>query len=366
MKKITVNTNSQKYSIIIGSKLISNLQKIIKNNSINFLKCLLVIDKNIPRQKINIIKNSLKKKKIYLHFINATEVNKNQKNTNKILEILLKKNFSRHDCLISIGGGITGDISGYAASLFKRGLQFINLPTTLLAQVDSSIGGKTGINTRYGKNLIGTFYQPSLVISDSIFLKSLPKREIQCGYGEILKHALISNKKFFQFLDNNFLNIIDLKTPYIEKAIFESCKIKKNVVEKDEKEKNLRKILNFGHTFGHAFEASLGFSKKLNHGEAVLLGINAALKFSLQKKIISTKEYALIIKHIQNTKLPFDINKYFSKINIDRLLSFMTKDKKNNSNEINLILLKKVGSPIINRRYNAKNLRIFFQKELIN
>ena len=137
-----------------------------------------------------------------------------------------------------------------------------------------------------------------MVISDSIFLKTLPKREILCGYGEILKHALISDKKFFQFLNNNFNNIIELKTPYIEKAIFESCKIKKNVVEKDEKEKNLRKILNFGHTFGHAFEASLGFSKKLNHGEAVLLGINAALKFSLQKKIISNKEYALILNHI--------------------------------------------------------------------
>ncbi len=366
MKKITVNTYSQKYSIIIGSKLISNLQKIIKDNSIKFLKCLLVIDKNIPRQKINIIKNNLKKKKIYFHFINASEVNKNQKNTNKILEILLKKNFSRNDCLISIGGGITGDLSGYAASLFKRGLKFINLPTTLLAQVDSSIGGKTGINTKYGKNLIGTFYQPSLVISDSIFLKTLPKREILCGYGEILKHALISDKKFFQFLNNNFNNIIELKTPYIEKAIFESCKIKKDVVEKDEKEKNLRKILNFGHTFGHAFEASLGFSKKLNHGEAVLLGINAALKFSLQKKIISNKEYVLILNHMQNTKLPSDMNKYFSKININHLLSFMTKDKKNNSNEINLILLKKIGSPIINNRYSVKNLKIFFQKELIN
>ena len=205
-----------------------------------------------------------------------------------------------------------------------------------------------------------------MVISDSIFLKTLPKREILCGYGEILKHALISDKKFFQFLNNNFNNIIELKTPYIEKAIFESCKIKKNVVEKDEKEKNLRKILNFGHTFGHAFEASLGFSKKLNHGEAVLLGINAALKFSLQKKIISNKEYVLILNHMQNTKLPSDMNKYFSKININHLLSFMTKDKKNNSNEINLILLKKIGSPIINNRYSVKNLKIFFQKELIN
>ena len=144
--------------------------------------------------------------------------------------ILLNKNFSRDDCLISIGGGITGDISGFAASLFKRGLKFINIPTTLLSQVDSSIGGKTGVNTKYGKNLVGSFYQPNLVISDTEFLKTLPNREIVCGYGEILKHSLIADKKFFKYLDKNITNILKLKSPFIEKTIFESCKIKKNVV----------------------------------------------------------------------------------------------------------------------------------------
>ena len=144
-----------------------------------------------------------------------------------ILSILLSKNFNRNDCVISIGGGITGDISGFAASIFKRGLKFINLPTTLLSQVDSSIGGKTGINSKHGKNLIGTFYQPSLVISDIAFLKSLPKREIVCGYGEILKHAIILDKKFFSFLDINGSKILKLKSPLIEKAIFKSCSIKK-------------------------------------------------------------------------------------------------------------------------------------------
>ena len=144
---------------------------------------------------------------------------------------------------------ITGDISGFAASIFKRGLKFINIPTTLLSQVDSSIGGKTGINSKYGKNLIGSFYQPSLVISDIVFLKSLPKREVICGYGEILKHAIIADKKFFSFLDINGSQILNLKSPLIEKAIFKSCSIKKTVVEKDEKEIGMRKILNFGHTF---------------------------------------------------------------------------------------------------------------------
>ena len=170
---------------------------------------------------------------------------------------MLNKNFSRNDVLISLGGGITGDVSGFAASLFKRGLKFVNIPTTLLSQVDSSVGGKTGVNTSQGKNLIGSFYQPKIVISDVNVLRSLPFREVVCGYAEIVKHALIANKKFYNFLNKNINEVLKLRTPTIEKSIYESCKVKKSIVEKDEKEKNLRKILNFGHTFAHAYEASL-------------------------------------------------------------------------------------------------------------
>ena len=364
--KLIVKTNTQKYPILIGNNLISKISKIIKNNSIKFEKCLLIIDKNVPKTLIIKVKKSLKNKKLYSYFIQANEKNKNQKTTNSILKILLDKNFSRKDCLIAIGGGITGDVSGFAASLFKRGLKFINIPTTLLSQVDSSIGGKTGINTNYGKNLIGSFYQPKLVISDINFLKTLNKREIICGYGEILKHSLISNKNFYKFLSKNFSYIKNLKSPFIEKTIYESCKIKKLVVEKDEKENGLRKILNFGHTFAHAFEASLGYSKKLNHGEAVILGIYTALKFSYKNKFLSANEYNLIKKHIQNSKLPFNIKKYFSLKDLNKILYFMTIDKKNNSEKINLILLKKIGYPIINKKYSKNNLSSFLKKELIN
>ena len=213
--------------------------------------------------------------------------------------------------MISIGGGITGDISGLAASLFKRGLKFINIPTTLLSQVDSSIGGKTGVNTKQGKNLIGTFYQPNLVISDIQFLKTLPKREIICGYGEILKHSLIANKNFYNFLNKNSSKIFNLSSPFIEKAILESCKIKKSVVQKDEKENGLRKILNFGHTFAHAYEASLGYSKKLNHGEAVILGMRSALNFSLKNNLLKKEDHISIINHISNSNLPSSVNKFF-------------------------------------------------------
>ena len=217
--KLKIKTKSQNYPIIIGSNLISNISKLARNNSVNFKKCLLFVDKNISRKVISKIKKSLIKKKLYVNYFHTSEVNKNQKNVNKILDILLNKTFSREDCLISIGGGITGDLVGFAASQFKIGLKFINIPTTLLSQVDSSIGGKTGINTKYGKNLIGSFYQPNLVISDIQFLKTLPRREIICGYGEILKHSLIANKTFYNFLNKNSLKILNLKSPFIENTL---------------------------------------------------------------------------------------------------------------------------------------------------
>jgi 3-dehydroquinate synthase/shikimate kinase/3-dehydroquinate synthase len=364
--KLIIKTNTEKYPIIIGSNLISKAAFLIKDNLIQFKKCLLILDKNVPTQMVSKLKKSFANKNTSIYLLKANEKNKNQKTINNILEILLKKNFSRNDCLIAIGGGITGDIGSFAASIFKRGMQFINIPTTLLSQVDSSVGGKTGINTKYGKNLVGSFYQPKLVISDSLFLKSLPKREIICGYGEILKHSLIANKKFYNFLNKNFLNILNLRSPFIEKSIFESCKIKKKVVEKDEKEKNLRKILNFGHTFAHSYEATLNYSKKLNHGEAVLLGINTALEFSFKNKLLRSRDYYLIKDHIQKSNLPNNLKDYFSSKHLNQILSFMLKDKKNNSEKINLVLLKKIGYPIINKYFSKDELKRFLAKELLN
>ncbi len=364
--KLNIDTKTQKYPIYIGKKVSANISKIIKSNSINFNRCLLVVDINVPKKLVSIIKKSLKNKMSYVYYFKANELNKNMNSINKILEILLYKNFSRDDCLISVGGGITGDISGFAASLFKRGLKFINIPTTLLSQVDSSIGGKTGINTKYGKNLVGSFYQPNLVISDTEFLKTLPKREIVCGYGEILKHSIIGNKIFYNFLNNHKDKILKLTSPFLEKAIYESCKIKKIVVEKDEKEKGLRKILNFGHSFAHAYEATLGFSKKLNHGEAVILGMKTALNFSLKTKFMNKREYYSIIDHIDNSDLPSAVSKFFSTKDVNKILSFMIKDKKNRSNNINLVLIKKIGVPIINKEYSKKKIGLFLKIFLRN
>ena len=363
--KLQVKTGNHKYPIHIGNNVLNKLQKLLKDNLINFNQCLLIVDKNVPKKLINKVLRHLPKKEITIYYFNANEKNKNQENINKILSVLLKKNFNRNDCLISIGGGITGDVSGFAASMFKRGLKFVNIPTTLLAQVDSSIGGKTGINTKYGKNLIGAFYQPSLVISDINFLRSLPKRELVCGYGEILKHALITNKNFFLFLNKNGTKILNLKSPLIEKTIYKSCVIKKKVVEADEKEIGIRKILNFGHTFAHAYEATLGYSQKLNHGEAVILGIKTAAKFGLLNKILNHADFMLIENHLKQLSLPRDINKYFSKKNLNQILSFMKKDKKNITKKINLILLKKIGSPIYKLHFNENKINLFLKKELI-
>ncbi len=364
--RLIVKTNSEKYSIIIGRNLISNLPQIFKKNSINFKKCFLVLDKNVPNRYVKQISKSLKKFEVYKFIYNANEKNKNQKNVNKILDLLLKKNFSRNDCLISVGGGITGDVAGFAASLFKRGLKFVNIPTTLLSQVDSSVGGKTGINTSRGKNLIGSFYQPKIVISDVNFLKSLPFREIVCGYAEIVKHALIANKKFYNFLDKNTNEILKIKSPTIEKSIYESCKVKKSIVEKDEKEKNLRKILNFGHTFAHAYEASLNFSKRLNHGEAVILGMKSAIEFSHNKKLINHKEFISAIKHLNNSHFPISIKSYFTTKEINRIVSFMLMDKKNDSKHIKLMLIKKIGGPIIEKEFSEIIIKLFLKKRLIN
>ncbi len=359
VKKIIINTSDGKYPILIGKNLSHNLGNHLKNNKIYSSKFLLVIDNKVPVEFINKIKKSLKKK-TYLIFLKSSEKNKSQKNVEKITNFMLKNNFNRNDCLISIGGGIIGDLSAYAASIFKRGLFYVNIPTTLLAQVDSSIGGKTGINTKYGKNLIGSFYQPKIVISDISFLRSLPKREILCGYAEIFKHSLISNRIFFNFLNKNIKKILNLENGYIEKSIYKSCIIKKNIVEKDFKEKGLRKILNFGHTFGHAYEATFGYRLNLNHGEAVILGISSAAIFSQYNKVLNLKEYRIISEHINKINKKLLLRNYFKKNSIKKIIKFMSSDKKNFDNKINLILIKKIGKVDFNYKFNSNKIEKFF------
>ena len=362
--KIDINTKTKKYSIFIGSKLISKISKILSSQKLIFSKILIVIDKNVPskfRSKlIKSINSSVKK----IYIFDAKEKNKNQKSVDLIQKILFKNRFNRDDCLIAFGGGITGDVVGYSASTYKRGIKFINIPTTLLSQVDSSIGGKTGINNSYGKNLVGSFYQPSLVISDMDVLSSLNSRELVCGYAEILKSSLLDSFKKFNYLDKNFNDIINLKQPFIAKAILNSCKLKKEIVQKDETEKKLRKVLNLGHTFAHAYESCLGFSKKLNHGEAVIIGIQNAINFSNQCGLLKNKYYSLIVNHLGKILLNKSFKELFKVKDINKIISFMKSDKKNNSNKINIILMKNFGIIKTDYQIDQDALKKFLISEL--
>ena len=363
-KKILINVKDSNYNIYIGSNLVEKINKILKKSKINSKNFLIIYDSNVPFKIINNLRKKIKEKIIFQKFY-SSEKNKNQKSVNKILNIMLENNFNRNDCLIAVGGGIIGDVSAFAASIFKRGLKFINIPSTLLAQVDSSIGGKTGINSDYGKNLIGSFYQPNLVIADIKFLKYLPKRELICGYAEIFKHSIIADKKFFYFLLKNFEKIICLKKPYVNEAIYKSCLIKKKIVEKDVKEKNLRKTLNLGHTFAHSYEASYRYSKGLNHGEAVMLGINSASEFSYKKNLLNHKEYKLIKNHISRVNRLLKITNYFNKKDTNKLLSYIKNDKKNTSKKINLILINKIGKVSYNNFFELKEISKFIRSQFL-
>ena len=358
--KLKVKTKINTYSVVVGKNLCSKVNKIISNERIHSKKFLLVYDSKVPAKMVNTILNRFNKKRIEKRKIIFNEKSKNLKTVSSIVKILEEKNFSRNDCLISVGGGICGDVCGFASSIFKRGLNFVNVPTTLLSQVDSAIGGKTGINSLSGKNMIGSFYQPSLVISDINFLKSLPKKEMICGYAEILKHSLINNKTFFEFLKKNFVRILNHDHKVLESAIYKSCLIKKEIVEKDEKEKNIRKVLNLGHTFAHAYEATIGYNKGLNHGEAVLLGIMSAVEFGRQKNILKKKDYEEIIGHLK--KLNYcNLNKYFKTKDISKIIFYMKQDKKNKNSKINLILLKSISKPILDKSFEQNKIRSFLK-----
>ncbi len=342
-QEIKFKNKSNNYSILIGERSINLLANKIRIILPKTKKIALIVDKKVPKKFKNNLKNNLKKYQIIFINFDAREKNKSFNKVNSLLNILLAKNLNRSDLLIGVGGGITGDVSSFVASIYKRGINFINVPTTLLAQVDSAIGGKTGVNSNYGKNLIGTFYQPRLVIIDTLFLKSLPKKEMICGYAEILKHAIIKDKNFFRWLQKKTKFLFLKQTKELVYAIKKSCNIKLHFVSRDTNEKNLRMILNFGHTFAHAIEVKNNYSKKITHGEAVLSGMIIASKISLIKKICSLKTFNEIKNVYIKNKLEYSFKKYSNKNEIDKLLPYLKNDKKNNDNNINFILLKNVG-----------------------
>ncbi len=351
MQFIKVKNLKDNYTIMIGNNALKYLPKKINSLCPNTKKVALIFDKNIPSKHKKIITKSLKKYELVSLNFNPSEKTKSMQSVNFFLNKLFTKNFNRSDLIIGIGGGVTGDMVGFVASVFKRGINFINIPSTLLAQVDAAIGGKTGVNTEFGKNLIGTFSQPKLVISDTSLLKSLKKREMICGYAEILKHSIIKDKKFFNWLRLNTRDIFLQNEKKLTYAITKSCKIKLQFVNKDVNEKNLRMILNFGHTFAHAIEAKNRYSKNVTHGEAVLSGMILATKLSLIKKICNKKTLDQILDIYYNNNLNYTFNKFKNSKNISGLIPYLKNDKKNIDEKINFILLKKIGTTTVPNKY---------------
>ena len=349
-KNIIIKTKEKKYRIEIKSNSLNyNLKKIIKSED----KVFILIDEKVSYA----IKNLKLSKNIFVLKINGSEKIKSFKFFQKISENLIFKGIDRNSCIIAIGGGTILDLSGFIASTILRGVKLILFPTTLLSQVDSSIGGKNGINSSNGKNLIGTFYQPDLIIIDPKILLSLSKRELKSGYAEVLKHALISDLSFFKFLDKNYHKIFNLELKTLEQIIFKSIKIKSKFVNNDTKEiltnDNSRAILNFGHTFGHALETYYKYNNKFTHGEAISIGMIIASKISYKFGYINEYELKKIFNHFIDVGLPTkDKNMYNSEI-----FTIIQKDKKNLRNDINLILLKKIGKAHFSRGNSIKKIK---------
>ncbi len=333
----------QNYSVLIGNKTLNLLPNKIKSLCPKAKKIALILDGNVPNKFKKFLKKKLNKYELVVLNFNASEKSKSMKSVNLFVEKLLRLNFNRADIILGIGGGITGDVAGFVASIYKRGINYINIPTTLLAQVDASIGGKTGVNSDYGKNLIGSFYQPKLVVSDTSVLNSLSKKDFICGYAEILKHAIIKDKNFFYWLKKNSKNIFSKKTEYLNYAIKKSCLIKMFFVNQDVNEKNQRMILNFGHTFAHALEIKSKYSKKISHGEAVLTGMILEARLSVLKGLCTYKTLNDIVNIYKENNLSYTFKKFSKSTSIEKLLPFLKNDKKNDDKKINFILLKTIG-----------------------
>lgn len=350
MKIINAKYNGCTHEIIIGNQIFDQLILYLSKNDFRSKLCI-ITDKNVARLHLSLLLKKFISSKIKTEvlILNPGEKTKSWYNLKKITEWLILNQVERNDYVLSFGGGVIGDITSFATSIVRRGINVIHMPTTLLAQVDSSIGGKTGINSPKGKNLVGTFHHPSLILSDISYLKTLKRREFLSGYAEAVKKALIKDNKFFCWLEKkNYNDLRDEEN--IIKIIHKSSKIKVKLVQKDEKEKGQRALLNFGHTFAHALESANKYSNNLLHGEAVIIGSCLALKLSMEYDLITMNESERIINHFKKLNFLTEINQINSNnFKITNLIDIMHQDKKVNKKKLSFILLKKIGKGIISK-----------------
>jgi len=366
---VTVSLLDKSYDIIIGSGVVEDVgRKISKIKS--YSKVIVLTDHNVAKLHLEKLNRHLKEMPVEVQSIIALpgEQTKSFNNLENVVEQILEIGIDRNSLLVAFGGGVIGDLCGFIASIVLRGIDFIQMPTTLLAAVDSSVGGKTAINSKFGKNLIGSFYQPKLVLCDLDFLETLPERDFISGYAEVVKYGLIMDEHFFDYLDQNLSKIKNRDQEVLQKIITRSCQIKAEIVSLDERENNLRAILNFGHTFGHIFETETNYSNILYHGEAVAIGMVLATKMSVRLKLLDDKYVPIIISHLQKIGLPTsprDIKNNLQKSwNISNLTRHIYKDKKVENKNLTFVLLKKIGQSLIKKGVNEDDFLNIVNQEI--
>ncbi len=358
--KVTLDLQEKSYQIIVGSNVIEHLKAFLEIN--NYNKIIVISDENVVKLHGEKLKNIVQS--IDFVIVKAGENAKSFVVFEKTCEEILQKNIDRKTLLIAFGGGVVGDLTGFCASVLLRGIDFIQIPTTLLAMVDSSVGGKTAINSQAGKNLIGSFYQPKLVLCDIDFLETLPLREFRSGYAEIVKYGFIYDKIFFEFLDENLTEIFAKNLQILQKIITRSCEIKAQIVGRDEKENGERALLNFGHTFGHIFETETNYSDEILHGEAVALGMLMASQMSVDFELINEDEYQKIFNHLQKSGFNLNLKNIRQNWHQENLIKHLFKDKKTENNQLTFILLNKIGEAKIYKEISLENFLKVLKKFL--
>jgi 3-dehydroquinate synthase len=362
---VDVALGNRTYDIVIGRGVLSQLGARMANLRPG-ARAAIVTDENVGRVHLVAAQKSLEASGIGVSHVTvpAGESSKKFHEFERVCEALIAARIERNDLVVALGGGVIGDLAGFAASAVRRGLDFIQVPTSLLAQVDSSVGGKTGINSAHGKNLIGAFHQPILVLADTALLDTLPERQFRAGYAEVAKYGLLGDIDFFSWLEANWKDVF-AGGPAREHAIAVSCRNKAAIVSRDEREIGERALLNLGHTFGHALEAAAGFSDRLLHGEAVSIGMALAFQYSASKGLLPRAEAERAVAHLSATRLPVKISDFSNeKLNADRLMDLIAQDKKVKRGALTFILVRGIGKSFIAADVDPADIREFLSGKL--
>jgi len=349
IERLNVDLEHRSYDIHVGEGVIAQAGAILAP-LLRAPRTVIVTDELVAPHWLKPLEDSLTAAKIAHRSITLPpgEQTKSMTDLGKLLDNLLAAGIDRKTTLIALGGGVIGDLTGFAAAVALRGIDFVQVPTTLLAQVDSSVGGKTGIDTAHGKNLIGAFHQPRAVLADTATLDTLPKRELLCGYAEIVKYGVINDRDFFDWLSAHGQALLDGDSARRREAVMRSCANKAQVVAADEREAGLRALLNLGHTFGHALEAEIGFDDKLKHGEAVAIGIMMALDLSVRLALCPEGDRDMVCDHFAAVGLPTTIAGLTGdNWTAEKLLEHMGRDKKTEGGKLTFILARGIGRSFV-------------------